>query len=75
MARWFLGDFDRQTFETYIETVALFAIEVFVLTKAAQAPARSWKNARGKSETSNITTQVPGLTKAEPALWVRREPL
>jgi len=33
MACWFLRDFGRQTFAMFIETVALFAIEVFVLSK------------------------------------------
>jgi hypothetical protein len=49
----------------YIETVALFAIELFVLSKAKQArPARSWKSARGKSKTSNIIITSTWLDKS-----------
>jgi hypothetical protein len=56
--RLFLRDFGRQTFEIYIETVALFAIELFV------RPARSWKSARGKSKTSNIIITSTWLDKS-----------
>jgi hypothetical protein len=67
--RLFLRDFGRQTFEIYIETVALFAIELFVLSKAnRRGPPAAGRAREEKAKRPISSSQVPGLTKAEPEL-------